>query len=271
MNKFFTIIFFILISFNSYSKTLEIKDDWTNLFSTHEQLLLLPDNKNSTGIIVETSESKQVLYYFGTTEDWLKATQEQNKESQTRIEETEKIIFDFNKEDNFGVKTQASENFDIYHLFESVAGDATRVIYIYDKDNKKLHKIYLNNYKLFHIKSEPWVFGDLMSVIKGCVGMNGELDKGNVEINPNAILTNWPFNERQKEYQNINILNGDKASVNNREKLNKAIFSHSFGSEYEYLGDIGAVEQIYDSSSNESRCDLHYKISIKNGKLFLGN
>ena len=110
-----------------------------------------------------------------------------------------------------------------------------------------------------------------MSVIKGCVGMNGELDKGNVEINPNAILTNWPFNERQKEYQNINILNGDKASVNNREKLNKAIFSHSFGSEYEYLGDIGAVEQIYDSSSNESRCDLHYKISIKNGKLFLGN
>ena len=26
--------------------------------------------------------------------------------------------------------------------------------------------------------------------------------------------------------------------------------------------------KIYNSSSNESRCELHYKISIRNGKLF---
>ena len=79
-----------------------------------------------------------------------------------------------------------------------------------------------------------------------------------------------PSNERSKEYQNIFYLNEDTAYLTIAEKFNKAIFSQSFGNEYQYLVDIGAVEQIYDSSSNETRCELHYKISIKNGKLFLG-
>ena len=51
MNKFLTIIFFTLITFNAYSKTLEIKDDWSQLFSTHQQIIILPDNKNSTGVM----------------------------------------------------------------------------------------------------------------------------------------------------------------------------------------------------------------------------
>ena len=270
MNKFLTIIFFTLITFNAYSKTLEIKDDWSQLFSTHQQIIILSDEKNSTGVMVETSESMQVLFYFGTNEDWQKATQEQNTKSQSKIEETEKIIFDFNKEDNFGEKTQTSKNFDIYHLYESVAGDPTRVIYIYDRDNKQLHKIYLNNDNPFHIKSVPWVFGDLMSVIKGCGEKNEQLAKDNLFISTNAILTNWPHNERSKDYQNIFYLNGDTAYLTIADKFNKAIFSQSFGNEYQYLFDIGAVDQIYDSSSNETRCELHYKISIKNGKLFLG-